>query len=251
MNNQNINEEEITEEINIGLKKLIYPPDIQNEYYSVASWMENASNLGGDLYNQVIDKDGNHWFAIGDASGHDINSHLFSMMIMVKMNQYINVTNSPKEVSELINKELVDQKKLFSFNLSSYASLAILKADKYGNFAHYGQHPSYIVHRQKTHQAEVISTSGKFIGLDIRLSDDDQENTFQLHSGDKLYLFTDGLFEQRNKAGKFFGYRLYQFIENKRSENVRELSRELYNEIMVYSNNIIDDDMTLMIIEKK
>jgi phosphoserine phosphatase RsbU/P len=252
MNDPILQEEVIIESINMELKKLIYPNDINDSCFSVASRIKNASYLGGDLYNQLLDRDGNYWFAIGDASGHDVNSHLFSMMILIKMNKYINTSNTPKDVSKKINYDLKQKLNTgSSMNMGSYASLAILKAEPTGKFIHYGQHPSFILHKKRTGSAEIISTLGTFIGLDVDQKFNEEEGQFFMEQGDKLYLFTDGIFEQKNEKGKFFGYLLYEFIKNNPEGHIEELADRLFANIMTFSNHKIDDDMTLMIIEKK
>ncbi|MEM7184290.1 MAG: PP2C family protein-serine/threonine phosphatase [Spirochaetota bacterium] len=237
--------------VNTDIKKLIYPMDIKDAHYRVASRIKNASYLGGDIYNQMRDSNGNYWFAIGDASGHDINSHLFSMVLLVQMNYYINIYDSPKQISNSINKDLeakiVSDK---SINLTSYASMAILKADAEGNFIHYGQHPNFIIYRKAEQKAEIISTCGKFIGLEVDKLENDSEDSFQMQSGDIIFLFTDGIFEQKNKQGKYFGYKLYEFIDQLPNFDVEALADELFAKVHEFSNNQVDDDMTLLVIEK-
>lgn len=238
--------------VNTDIKKLIYPADIRDENFSIVSRMKNASYLGGDIYNQMRDSRGNYWFAIGDASGHDINSHLFSMVLLVQMNYYINVYDSPKEIANIINQNL--EQKLASnpeIKLTSYASMVILKSDARGNFIHYGQHPNFILYNRYKQKAEIISTSGKFIGLEIDKLQDDSEGSFRMEPGDALFLFTDGIFEQKNQEGRYFGYKLFEFINHFAYSDLNHMADQLFEQLHEFSNDQIDDDMTLLIIEKK
>ncbi|MCB1158036.1 MAG: serine/threonine-protein phosphatase [Leptospiraceae bacterium] len=238
--------------LNDEIKGLIFPRDIKDENYEVASRIRHAYSLGGDLYSQLIDKNGNYWFAIGDASGHDLNSHLFSMMLMVQLSYYINLLETPREVSNAINHYLQQKRKSAASDITSYASLAILKADQEGNFTHYGQHPNFILFQSEEKKAEIIVTSGRFIGLEMeenRLND--LEGHFRMKKGDKLYLFTDGIFEQRNEEGKYFGYSLYQFISHHSEGIVENVADRLFQELDTFSGNKLDDDMTLMLISRK
>ena len=201
-----INDEELIELINTNIKKLIFPVYLSDENYEIVAKNKTASLLGGDLYNYLVDSENNYWFAIGDASGHDLNSHLFSMMILTQMNYLVKSTETPKNISKKINLHLQERLKVYpDIDKNAYASLAIIKANKDGSCIHYGQHPNFILCKAKTNELQVIETDGDFIGLSL---DDRKQNLddkkFIMQSGDILFTFTDGLFEQKNKENKYF-----------------------------------------------
>jgi serine phosphatase RsbU (regulator of sigma subunit) len=238
-----------------NLQKLIYPKNFEDENYAIYSKLQPVTYLGGDIINFTKDSTANYWFAVGDASGHDLNSHLFSMMILNQMNLLVNMVETPLQVNGLINQNL--KEKVLGISLSNYATLGILKADKEGNFIHYGLHPNYILFRASSKENEIIETSGHFIGIEISKSpyfksDDVQENRkFKMNSGDILFCFTDGIYEQRNSEKKYFGYRLYDFIQKEDKTDLKKFLDNLFTKVVEFSSGQIDDDMTMMIIQKK
>ncbi|MCB1178151.1 MAG: serine/threonine-protein phosphatase, partial [Leptospiraceae bacterium] len=232
-------------------QELIFPPDMNNNCFEVVSINRPLTYLGGDLHFQLIDYDGHYWFAIGDASGHDINSHLFSVMILTQLSYYINHSDTPKEVNQKINEKLKERISRNNDPLPCYASLAVMKSDRDGKFIHYGQHPNMVLYRKKEDKTEVIETSGDFIGTStypLPISSLDEPKEFQMESGDILFTFTDGIFEQQNSKGKYYGYRLYEFINDQPKDDLKKFSENLYKDVYNFTENLITDDMTLMII---
>lgn len=248
-----IDEDEDFESRNLFAHSLIYPPNFSDEHYEVFSKSRPVTYLGGDLYYHAKDSNNYYWFAIGDTSGHDINSHLFSMMLISNLAYFINLCKNPKEVNQNINSDLKQRVVFSKFLLPYYASLVILRGDSKGNIKHYGQHPNMVLFRDKTQSIEIIETIGEFIGIEkfsnLRTQEEDRE--FQLFSGDLLFIFTDGIFEQKNKENKYFGYRLYEFIQNHPKEDIGKLIENLFKEVESFTHGKIQDDMTIMVIRKK
>lgn len=238
------------EEIN----QILFPSNFSDLNYEILAQSKSLHVLGGDFFNHAIDKDGNYWFAIGDSCGNDLNSHLFSANILNYMNFYINVCKTPKEVVENINKKLIGKKMIFYSNeknkIEQYATILVMKADKEGNIEHYGLHPNPILLQYNSKKIEVIETVGTYIGFP-----DDERNQefgkFQLKTGDLLFLFTDGIFEQKNKNNKYYGERIYKFIEKENTDSINNRIESLFQEISEFASGDLSDDMTLMVIKKK
>lgn len=242
-------------QVHENLQRLIYPKHFEDDNFEVFSKIQPVTYLGGDIVNFNKDKSGNYWFAVGDASGHDLNSHLFSMMILTQMNLLMNMVETPLQVNSLINENLKEKSE--GISLSNYATLGILKSDNDGNFIHYGLHPNYILFKNNSKKNEIIETSGNFIGIDITSSpfykkDESPKNSsFKMESGDILFCFTDGIYEQRNEEKKYFGYRLHQFIETEDKKSFSSFVDKLFKSVVEFGGGNIDDDMTIMIIRKK
>ncbi|MCC6275202.1 MAG: serine/threonine-protein phosphatase [Leptospiraceae bacterium] len=236
------------------VNNILYPSNYTDENYEIIAQSNSLNILGGDFYNHTIDKDGNYWFAIGDSCGHDLGSHLFSVLIMNCMNYYINICKTPKEVVEKINEELIKKKVIFYSSdrgeIEHYATIVVMKADSDGNVEHYGLHPNPVLLKAGSKGKEIIETTGIYVGV----ADDgktQEPGKFKMGSGDLLFLFTDGIFEQKNKNRKYYGERIYRFIEKENTDTISSRIDSLFMDISEFSSGAIDDDMTLMIIGKK
>lgn len=244
--------------VNLNLQTFVFPLNLSDEHYEVFGKLQPATYLGGDIINHARDNDGNYWFAVGDASGHDLNSHLFSMMILNQMNYLVNVAKTPKDMNDMMNQVLRERIQSYPIPVNSYASLGLLKADGEGNFMHYGLHPNFLLYRIDKKDIEIIETSGHFIGIEVsnqiqmNTKEDHKNKFFKMNKGDILFCFTDGLFEQRNKERKYFGYRLYEFIKNEDKSNFPQFAKKLFDSVRAFAGmRRLDDDMTILIIRKK
>ena len=232
------------------LHQLVFPESINDENFEVYFKSNPESFLGGDFVYQGKDFNNKYWFGIGDSSGHDINSHLFSMSILFKTSYFIHKRSTPIEVNKEINKSLGNSISKNKFLLTTYASFLLFKADEDGNFIHYGQHPNFVIYRNQSKKIEILETSGNFIGLELSKFKDDQ-GYFTLDEGDILFAFTDGVFEQKSNQGKYFGTQLYNFIQLEPKDNLEIFADNLFKTVRNHTENRIKDDMTLLIIRKK
>lgn len=228
---------------------LLFSGDINDDAYEVISYYRPLGLLGGDLYYQKRDSKGYYWFAVGDSSGHNIYSHLFSSMILMELNYLIANEDSPKGVNQKINSSLRQKKQYESMPL--YASMSLLRADSQGNFTHYGQHPNMVVFRAEENRTEIVETGGSFIGLDSMIPEPDHPLKFKLNKGDILFTFTDGLYEQKNSENRYFGAKLFQFLAEEPKEDLGVLVSRLFCEVNLFTEGKISDDITLLIIRKK
>ncbi|MCE9499933.1 MAG: serine/threonine-protein phosphatase, partial [Leptospira sp.] len=232
---------------------LILPEDFTDECFEVVAKSSFVEEVGGDLYNYLKDEKGNYWFAIGDSSGHDFNSHLFSMMILTQMNYCVNVYENPDEIIDRINLNLESRSGNKARNSKlTYASFVIFKSDRDGNFIHSGSHPNFVIYRAAEEKIEIIETKGIFIGTDINFRKAEENNgTFHMNPGDILFSFTDGVFEVKDTEGRFYGEKIYKFLESTSKENLNILADRLFQSVREFSGDRITDDMTFLVIRKK
>lgn len=235
---------------NYIIQNLIYPNDINDDLYESYSKINPLSQPGGDFIYQKMDIHGKYWFAVGDSSGHDLNSHLFSVSILNRLSYYINFQNSPIMVHSDINRDIFNTASKKNIDLNIYATMVLLNLDNNGIGYHYGQHPNLILYKEETNDIEVLQTSGSLIGMDLP-EFNGVENQFFMKPGDILFVFTDGLFEQKNKDGKYYGYRLYEYIKNADKKNLKLFTDNLFIEIHSFISKRPTDDMSLLIIRKK
>jgi len=80
-----------------------------------------------------------------------------------------------------------------------------------------------------------------------------EKETIQLHSGDLLVAFTDGVPEVENKAGEEFGIdRIITLVENNRSLSAGELTAALFKATKDFSQgHKFRDDFTLIVLKVK
>ena len=70
--------------------------------------------------------------------------------------------------------------------------------------------------------------------------------------GDRLFLFTDGLIEAKNKGGEEFGYeRIERFVREKGSLDVSVFNEDLLAAVTKFKEGVQADDIFLLSIQIK
>ncbi|MBM9501802.1 serine/threonine-protein phosphatase [Leptospira sp. 201903071] len=236
------------------MQTYLFPLSIDDDHYEIYGRTLTYNPIGGDFYNFLTDFKGNYWIGIGDSVGHGYLSGIFSMMIFQKMSLLVHLYDDPHEVIEQINESLLERTQTYpGINPSLYATFLLVKADKEGNVQHSGLHPSFVHYKNKTKENEIVETDGKFISttMNSSLKNVKGQNQFQMKSGDIVFCFTDGLYEQKNKGNLYFGESLFRFLEEVPKNDLKKIADNLFEEILIHTGGRIQDDMTILMIRKK
>lgn len=236
------------------MQSYLFPLSIDDDNYEIYGKTLTYNPIGGDFYNFLTDADGNYWIGIGDSVGHGYLAGIFSMMIFQKMALLVRKESDPYEIIERINEELVKRTEQNpTINPSLYATFLLIKADPNGNVQHSGLHPSFVVYQKSTQENQIVETDGKFISttMNASLKNVQGRNSFRLESGDIVFCFTDGLYEQKNNGNLYFGESLFRFLEEVPKNNLKKIAESLFEEILKHTGGRIQDDMTILMIRKK
>jgi sigma-B regulation protein RsbU (phosphoserine phosphatase) len=116
-------------------------------------------------------------------------------------------------------------------------------------------HPPPVILR-KNGSLELLKRGGCPIGtIDFREPREKkcafEEEQVQMRAGDKLLLYTDGVYEYQNEAGEFYGTdRLYKKLNELDGERVTDLVEILFNDLMAFGHHARPkDDISLFGVE--
>ncbi len=158
--------------------------------------------VGGDYYDFLLPSDGRRHFGviITDASGHGVPAAFITSMVkMAFKSPYVwEHMASPSAVLREINQNLMDQL-AGNFVTAFYCYFDLEEGTLTASCA--GHTPAYLIHRKRG-EITLLKPSGKFLGL---LEEPVfEEIRYDLQEGDRLFLYTDGLTEARNRSGEEF-----------------------------------------------
>ena len=172
--------------------------------FDICAVMQPAAEVGGDYYDLVETEAGEHWVAIGDVSGHGVESGLVMMMTQTSILTTVNQRPGlkPSELFSAINGAI--RENISRLGTNRYMTLNVIRLGDQG-LTVAGKHQDFLVHRKATGQTELISNQGCWLGVisDTRGHVEDQK--IGLNPGDQMLLFTDGVTEAQNSAGELFG----------------------------------------------
>jgi serine phosphatase RsbU (regulator of sigma subunit) len=152
----------------------------------------------------------------------------------------------PHEAIRAINR-VVHENTRERLGESGYATLLTLRYSKDGSIRFGGGHLDLILCRRGAERSELVPAPGPFVGFEPELDEASIDETeLRLDDGDLLVLYTDGLTESRDAAGKMLGPdRLRELVEERRSQPVEQIVDGVLNAVRQFSREQTDD-MTIL-----
>ena len=198
------------------------------------------SDVGGDIYDVEVLREGVTRFFIADATGHGVQAALITMAIMSEYNKIKDVVNDPADVLDRLNRVL--------FNLYSNINIifSCVIADLYVSegkmvFASAGHPTQYLIGRNGIIELE---RTGRIIGLFDASEYTSRE--YSLFVGDTVLLFTDGLYEHFDDDRTPYGeQRMKKIICGSKNIPVKQMVDEIIDDVesfLQYTKRVNDDD---------
>jgi sigma-B regulation protein RsbU (phosphoserine phosphatase) len=198
--------------------------------------------MGGDFFDAWSDGHYTH-FLIGDISGHGMSA---ALMMAVSKGIFRSLGCSmtdPVQIVSAANKMLCPM----MLDSRMFLTLVYVLFDRRDNttcFVSAGHHPVYHLNGGKI---TAINSTGPAIGWDT-------EDTWELVSyrfdpGMLLFLYTDGLVEAKDAAGREFGERLPAKLADFHSPQT--IVDGIFDAAEKFSDGNLADDVTIFVIERK
>jgi sigma-B regulation protein RsbU (phosphoserine phosphatase) len=217
--------------------------------YDVAAKMMPAAEVGGDYYDIIQEGEDKNWVAIGDVSGHGVESGLVMMMTQTSIMSLVheNPRRSPAEVFHAVNDVLLEN--ISRLRAARYMTLNVVRLGEAG-LTVAGKHQDVLVWRRATRKVETVTNEGCWIGVvgDTRGHVVDQP--IAMGDGDLALFFTDGATEAMNAAGEMFGEeRLVAALAENAERPLVDALEALFGRIAQF-RAVQDDDVTMMLVRR-
>jgi sigma-B regulation protein RsbU (phosphoserine phosphatase) len=205
-----------------------------------------ARSVGGDFYGFVPLDEGRLGVMIGDVTDKGVPAAI----IMAQVHAYITAEaergETPRQVLLRVNRRLI-QKGDQGLIVTVLYGVLDCKARQF-TYARAG-HDLPILHTAGEHAVQADHGIGQALGfLEEPLLD---ERVISLTSGSSILLYTDGITDQREDGGDFFGVpRLLRTIEEYAALPAQEMCDRLLETVRGFlSDAPQDDDLTLLVIQ--
>lgn len=209
------------------------------------------NEVGGDVYDFFRIEPHRVRIFLADALGHGMQAALLTMAIK---SQYESVKESAPSPRECLSQLAFEFEKNFS-QLQTYFSCIIVDLDLQNNKLYFASagHPAQILLDPQLTVTELTRTS-HIIGLDKNFQVG--EMVYPYLPGSRLFLFSDGLFEQFNENRCIMGeeelHRMFLEKSTNSPGNVEDIGRKILNEVWGYKRNQEqEDDILLIVMERK
>ncbi|MFP4522321.1 MAG: SpoIIE family protein phosphatase [Fibrobacterota bacterium] len=205
-----------------------------------------TGKVGGDLYDIFRINEYCTGFIIYDVSGHGVPAAFISAMAKITFRNHMRSEKSLVDVLRKVNSEICD-----NIHTEHYLTAFIAVFDRMRNELRYSKagHCKPIILRKKENRTERLDTDGFFVGMfkDVHF----EQKTVSMNAGDRLFLFTDGLYEIFNPEMELYGQeRLEDSIKQNASKAVKDTADALIEDQKKFlSGRPRDDDVTLLVAE--
>ena len=240
-------------EISKHLQKMILPSDEELnsiKELEICAYMQPATEIGGDYYD-VLQRDNHIKIAIGDITGHGLESGILMLMLQTAVRTLLaNEINDPKVFIQVLNQVLF--KNIQRMEMDKWLTLSLL--DYYnGDLTLIGQHEEILwVHNNR--EIERIDTFdlGFMIGLEEDIQHFVNSKKIHLNSGEGIILYTDGLTKARNAKKQQYGVdRLCYIVHKYWDESPEQIKSLIIDDLEQHIGDCpLSDDVTLLIIRK-
>ncbi len=221
------------------------------EDLEIATFMEPADEVGGDYYD-ILYLDGIITIAIGDVTGHGLESGIVMVMTQTAVRTLKEIQElDPVKFLDVLNRTIY--KNVYRMNSEKNLTLAILTYSK-GKISISGQHEEILVIRDGGYIERIDTIDLGFpIGLDEEISDFIHHLMIELNPGDVVVLYTDGIPEAYNIDKKQYGIeRLCEVISHNWQNSAEQIKQAVIDDLKRHiGKQKVFDDITLVVLKQQ
>ena len=231
----------------LGRAWLIQGEFLPKQNFSFNGWEVSyhyapAGRLSGDYCDLVSTDSGDLYFLVGDVAGKGVAASLLMSRLHAIFRSLITTQLPVGRLVEKANHLFAD-----TTMRPYYATLVCGKASANGEveICNAGHCPPLLMQDARV---TPIAATGLPVGMFCQESYETVR--FNLHAGNRLLLYTDGLSEARNAANEEYGNRLHAIAEECTGLPAAKLVNQLIGDMRKFVNGIpANDDLTVMAIE--
>ncbi len=215
--------------------------------FNVVTYYQPLDEVGGDFYDIYQMNDTKLRVLIADTTGHGVQASMVTMTIKSEYDSLKVFLSDPGELIDELQKRFLEIYK----NMKIYFSAFIIDIDLNEEMISYASagHPNqYLIQQGKIIE---LNRSGHIIGM---LSNKQcTTRKIPYSRKDKIFLFTDGLYEEFNSLNEQFGEeKLITIIEENKNLEMNELVDKTIKGLEYHlKNRLKQDDITIIGIEEK
>ena len=217
----------------------------------LAGFMQPADEVGGDYYDIFSSRPGEFYLAVGDVTGHGLESGVLMLMTQTAVRTLIDHDETnPVALLNSVNRTIYHN--IQRMNVDKSLTFAFL-AYQEGRMTLAGQHEELLLVRRDG-QVERIDTIdlGFPVGLQENIAAYVSTTSFTLQPGDGIVLYTDGVTEAENAAGELYGLdRLCTAVSRTWPQSADAIQQAVIADVTRFiGDHTVYDDLTLVVLKQ-
>lgn len=239
---------QLASDIQAHMLPCIFPPFPGRKEFDLYALMHPAKEVGGDFYDFFLVNEDKLAVIVADVSGKGVPAALFMVIAKTLIKNYTQMDIEPSEVFTTVNHLLCDGNDAGLF-VTAWMGVLEIETGKL-TYVNAGHNPPLIKRAGGNFEYLRERTGFVLAGMDgIKY----RQNTFDLHPGDRVFLYTDGVTESTNEHEELYGEeRLQHFLNNHETGNTEEILDALRKDLRDFSNEAPQfDDITMLLLDYK
>ena len=239
-NDQFLSDLEAARSVQMALMPHAFP---ENDVFRLGARYIPLDRVGGDFFDVVVLDEGRKiGLFIADVCGHGVAASFITAMTKISFRNVCFTSQHPGKILEQMNQEL------YSYMQNGFVTVfyGVLDVPSLSFQYSSGGHPPLLVYRESATQIIELQPQATFLGFfeSVVFPTD----RFQFEKGDRLLLYTDGLYEGQNGDKMQFGMeRVCQLVREHTKLSIQELINLLiFNLFDFIGDASLDDDITLL-----
>jgi sigma-B regulation protein RsbU (phosphoserine phosphatase) len=207
-----------------------------------------VEKVGGDYCQVRFPEHSTCYVTMCDVVGHDIGAALLATRISSEVRYGIMYRREPREIVDSLERFMAE----YFSDTGMFLSFVAVRIDlERMELTWSGAgHPSPLLMRPSEDKILHLTSQNPVIGLALPGSEKFYQSTVELKSGDRLFLFTDGLFEVLNAEQEPLGIAgLAEIVRSTGFGNLFEVADRVLNRVREYQFEPNNDDQTLIVAE--
>lgn len=234
--------------IQASMLPCIFPAFPDRKEFHIFADMHPAKEVGGDFYDFFLTDPDHLWVVIADVSGKGVPAALFMVITKTLIKNQAGFGGKPGEVLTVVNEQLCENNDAGMF-VTCFVGMLDIPSGRF-TFANAGHNAPLLCRAAGDY--EWLRTKPGFVlaGLDGMKF---ENNETELHPGDRLFLYTDGVTEALNPAEELYGDdRLQQTLNRPDIKNqaIEGVIQAVKDDIGVFAQGAEQaDDITMLLLE--
>ena len=226
-------------------RRLCAPRLLNFQDFEIASEIFAVRHLPGDFFTVEETNDG-IILALGDICGKGLSAGMWTTHVAGLVRAHTSRTTDPGEIMMQVNVDLTRM-----LSLRPFASLFLANLNPTTGGLHYssaGHPPALVLRADGT--LERLCEGGLLLGV---LADAAYaRGAVQLHAGDMLVVYSDGIIESLNNAGEDFGYeRLESQLRKAQADSADSVLFSVLGAVQDFAGTRpLIDDMSLAVVRR-
>jgi phosphoserine phosphatase RsbU/P len=207
-----------------------------------------ARGVCGDYYDVIVERKDKIYLVMGDVAGKGVPASLIMVMIRAILHLVTNANKDAATILNWINRGITGR-----IDLDHFATLQILIYNPLTGeceFANAGHKPP-LIWKQSTNLVDAIEMHSVPIGVEKATIYN--SSRFTLENNDIILMYTDGVIESMNSAGKQYGLKnLTAQLHKHHDSSAKDIAANIGKDVQGFVGNVRQhDDQTLLVMKAK